>query len=160
MASFHNPNYSSGKFSCLSFSIMTTLYNPIKKLSTCTQFHHNMNSYSILICTFDGYNIRMTSQVVHYLNFSSHIFNIIICDKLPLCNRLTGILISCCLLHTQESCPELTLSKFSSKSEELLEIISFPLQHRINSKPCTRNSPHRTMFLVPLLPLFLCWFYF
>ena len=75
--------------------------NPIEQLSTSAKLHDQMHRMLILIRSFKLHNVRLTSQVMHYLHFPSYILNVFFVHKLPFGNGLASELLTCGLLSAE-----------------------------------------------------------
>lgn len=110
MASLNNPNNNPGQLSGPPLTVVSPLDNAVEELAAGAKLHNNMDIERILISTFDGDNVLVTSQMVHYLNLPPNILNILSGDQLPLRDRLAGVLGPRRVLDAQIGCPELPLS--------------------------------------------------
>lgn len=88
--------------------------------------------------------------MMHYLNFSPHILDIIVCGQFSLQNRLASILFSSGHLHTEICSSELALPQLLSDAVNILQVISFTPEHRIRQKTGARGSLDMARLLVCL----------
>jgi hypothetical protein len=71
--------------------VVSTLNNSIEKLTTSAEIHDKMDVLLVLKGITKIGDIRVTLQVMHDLNFTLDIFNILCAGELALGNRLASI---------------------------------------------------------------------
>lgn len=77
--SYHLPaNSSSSSLGIVSFSNY-----PVKKLAAGTKFHDEMNMVFILESSFKLNDIPVTGKVMHDLNFTADVVDIVLVDEFP-----------------------------------------------------------------------------
>lgn len=75
--SYHLPaNSSSSSFGIVSFSNY-----PVKKLAAGTKFHNEVNMMFILKRSFKLDDVPVTSKMVHDLNFTADVVDIVLVDE-------------------------------------------------------------------------------
>lgn len=82
------------------FSVMAFGDDSVKKLTTFTKLHNQINSILILISLLKAHNIRMFWQIPHYLNLSPHILYVYLRPQLRLRYLLTSERLPALTVHT------------------------------------------------------------
>lgn len=73
--------------------IMALLDYPIKKFPARTKLHDQMNVCFVFVRSSQTNNIFVPSQMMHYLNFPLHIFNILGRSAHQLMNHATSVIL-------------------------------------------------------------------
>ncbi|KAK8706037.1 hypothetical protein V6N13_049618 [Hibiscus sabdariffa] len=126
-------NGSTYRSSC-SFSIMTLGNDPIKQLTTGTQFHHKVNGLLVLIRTFELHNIRLSTQMLHNLNLPFHVLLVALGDQFPLGYRLASVLLPGGVLGAKISDAELAFPQFFAECVVIPYLFKWLAENRVDPR--------------------------
>ena len=112
-----------------SLRVMTLCYDPIKELTTSTKLHDQVDRVAVLISPFELHNIPVTRQMVHDLNLTPYILDVITVDELPRGYGFTSELFLGLFMGYQVRNPKLATTQFASEHVGGPDVLHGPAQY-------------------------------